>query len=51
MIVEPVFARTKHHRGITRLLRRGMSACQAEWQLIATTHNLLKLYNTAPTPA
>jgi transposase len=44
-IVEPVFARTKHHRGITRLLRRGLAACQAEWQLIATGHNLLKLYS------
>jgi transposase len=49
-IVEPVFARTKHHRGITRLLKRGLAACQAEWQLIATTHNLLKLY-TAARPA
>jgi transposase len=51
VIVEPVFARTKHHRGITRLLRRGLGACQAEWQLIATTHNLLKLYNAGLRPA
>jgi transposase len=43
-IVEPVFAHTKHHRGITRLLRRGREAVQAELDLIATTHNLLKLY-------
>jgi transposase len=43
-MVEPVFARTKHHRGITRFLRRGLAACRAEWKLIATTHNLLKLY-------
>ena len=42
-IIEPVFARTKHHRGITRLLRRGKPAVQAEIDLIATTHNLLKL--------
>jgi transposase len=47
VMVEPVFARTKHHRGITRFLRRGLAACQAEWQLIATTHNLLKLYAAA----
>jgi transposase len=43
-IAEPVFAHIKHHRGITRLLRRGLAAVQAEIDLIATTHNLLKLY-------
>jgi transposase len=43
-IVEPVFAHIKHHRGITRLLRRGRHAVQAEIDLIATTHNLLKLW-------
>jgi transposase len=42
-IIEPVFARTKHHRGITRVLRRGKHAVQAEITLIATAHNLLKL--------
>jgi transposase len=47
VMVEPVFARTKHHRGITRLLRRGLAACQAEWKLIATTHNLLRRYAAA----
>jgi hypothetical protein len=45
VIVEPVFARTRHHRQINRLLKRGLAACRAEWQLIATTHNLLKLYS------
>jgi transposase len=43
-IIEPVFAHIKHIRGITRLLRRGKTAAQAEIDLIATTHNLLKLY-------
>lgn len=42
-MIEPVFARTKHHRGITRVLRRGKAAVQAEISLIATGHNLLKL--------
>lgn len=42
-LVEPVFAHWKHIRGITRLLRRGKVAVQAEIDLIATTHNLLKL--------
>jgi transposase len=43
-IVEPVFAHIKHIRGITRVLRRGKTAVQAEINLIATTHNLLKLH-------
>ena len=46
-IVEPVFAHIKYLRGITRLSRRGKQAVQAEWQLIATTHNLLKLHRSA----
>jgi transposase len=43
-IIETVFARTKFLRGITRFQRRGIDACRAEWQLIATGHNLLKLH-------
>lgn len=43
-MVEPVFAHTKVIRRCDRLLRRGLTACQAEWQLIAATHNLLKLW-------
>ena len=43
-IAEPVFAHIKHIRGITQVLRRGKPAVQAEIDLIATTHNLLKLY-------
>src|SRR5690242_11139105 len=42
-IIESVFAQVKHNRGITRLLRRGKAAVQAEIDLIATTHNLLRL--------
>lgn len=49
-IIEPVFAQVKHNRGITRLLRRGKHAVQAEIDLITTTHNLLKL-RTALQPA
>jgi transposase len=43
-IIETVFARTKALRGITRFQRRGLDACKAEWRLIATGHNLLKLH-------
>jgi transposase len=47
-IVEPVFAHMKFLRRIDRFSRRGLAACQAEWQLIAATHNLLKLWRLAP---
>jgi transposase len=42
-LIEPVFAQIKHNRGITRLFRRGKAAVQTEINLIATTHNLLRL--------
>jgi transposase len=44
-MIETVFARTKFLRAITRFQRRGLAACRAEWQLIATGHNLLKLHS------
>jgi transposase len=47
-LVEPVFAHTKHTRRITRFSRRGHTAVRAEWRLIATTHNLLKLFRYQP---
>jgi transposase len=43
-LIEPVFANTKHNRGITRFSRRGRAAVRAEWRLITGTHNLLKLH-------
>jgi transposase len=51
--VEPVFAQTKHDRGFRHFVRRGLVACDSEWKLIHTTHNLLKLWrqNTIPAPA
>jgi transposase len=50
-LVEPVFAHTKHTRQITRFSRRGHTAVQAEWRLIAATHNLLKLFRYQPQTA
>ena len=41
---ELVFAQTKAVRRIDRFQRRGLTACRAEWRLIAATHNLLKLW-------
>jgi Transposase DDE domain len=42
--VEPVFGQIKEQQGARRFLRRGLSACQAEWKLLCGTHNLLKLW-------
>lgn len=51
--IEPVFGQIKHNRRINRFQRRGITACRSEWRLIATTHNLLKLWraNSAPVAA
>ena len=43
-IVEPVFGQIKDVRGVRRFKRRGLAACDSEWQLICATHNLLKLW-------
>jgi transposase len=45
-IVEPVFGQIKTCQGILKLMRRGLEACAQEWQLICTTHNLLKLWRS-----
>lgn len=51
-IIEPIFGHTKHNRRFDRFRRRGLAACQAEWQLITATGNLLKLYRAStPTTA
>ncbi|WP_367401292.1 transposase [Paraconexibacter antarcticus] len=38
-LIEPVFANTRFNRRMDRFYRRGRSAVQTEWRLIATTHN------------
>jgi hypothetical protein len=43
-IVEPVFGQIKQARGLRRFLLRGLQAVRAELDLIALTHNLLKLF-------
>ena len=45
--VEPVFGQIKEPRRIRRFMRRGLSACESEWKLIAASHNLLKLFRQA----
>ena len=46
-VVEPVFGQIKAVRGFRQFLRRGIEKVCAEWALICTTHNLLKLYQAA----
>ena len=41
--VEPVFGQIKHARGFRQFLLRGLDKVTAEWALICTAHNLLKL--------
>src|ERR1035437_8133493 len=41
--VEPVFGQIKSARSFRQFLRRGLPAVEAEWSLLCTVHNLLKL--------
>jgi len=49
-VVEPVFGQIKEQRAFRRFLLRGLDPVSAEWKLICTTHNLLKLYRCAWSP-
>jgi transposase len=42
-VVEPVFGQIKQARGFRQFLLRGHEAVAAEWSLLCTAHNLLKL--------
>jgi transposase len=46
-IVEPVFGQIKQARGFRQFLLRGVDKVRAEWALICTAHNLLKLAKPA----
>ena len=46
-IVEPVFGQIKGARGLDRFRLRGLEKGNGEWALIATTHNLLKLFRAS----
>ena len=43
-IVEPVNGQIKEARGLRRFLLRCLEKVEAEWHLMAATHNLLKLF-------
>jgi transposase len=46
-IVEPVFGQIKQARGFRQFLLRGVEKVRAEWALICTAHNLVKLARAA----
>ena len=46
-IVEPVFGQIKQARGFRQFLLRGVEKVRAEWALICTAHNLVKLAKAA----
>jgi transposase len=46
-IVEPVFGQIKQGRGFRQFLLRGVEAVRAEWALLCTAHNLVKLAKAA----
>jgi hypothetical protein len=46
-IVEPVFGQIKQARGFRQFLLRGIDKVRAEWAMICTAHNLLKLAKPA----
>jgi transposase/IS5 family transposase len=48
--VEPVFGQIKAARGFRQFLCRGLEAVQAEWALVCTAHNLLKLAKAPASP-
>lgn len=41
--VEPVFGQIKHARGFRQFLMRGIKKVAAEWAMLCTVHNILKL--------
>ena len=43
-VVEPVFGQIKQARGFRQFLLRGLDQVRAEWALLCTVHNLLKLH-------
>ena len=46
--VEPVFGQIKQAGGFRQFSMRGLQKMKAEWQLVCLTHNLLKIWRTAP---
>lgn len=50
ILVEPVYGQIKDGQGFQRFMRRGLDAAASEAFLVATTHNLLKLWRSGKAP-
>ena len=50
ILVEPVYGQIKDGQGFRRFMRRGFEAATSEAYLVATTHNLLKLWRSQKAP-
>jgi hypothetical protein len=48
---EPVFGQIKQARGFRQFLLRGFEKVGAEWAIVCTAHNLLKLAQWRSLPA
>ena len=46
-IVEPVFGKIKGARSLDPFRLRGLEKVNGEWTLMATTHNILKLFRAS----
>ncbi|MEK7848269.1 MAG: transposase, partial [Chloroflexota bacterium] len=50
VLVEPVYGQVKEGQGLRRFMRRGLLAAYGEATLVATSHNLLKLWRSGQAP-
>ncbi|MDP2919707.1 MAG: IS1182 family transposase [Dehalococcoidia bacterium] len=50
VLVEPVYGQVKEGQDFRRFMRRGFSAAYGEAALVATSHNLLKLWRSGQSP-
>lgn len=50
ILVEPVYGQVKEGQGFRQFMRRGLEAATSEASLVATTHNLLKLWRSGLAP-
>jgi hypothetical protein len=47
-MIEPIFGQLKQVLGFRQFSPRGLASMRGEWRLMATVHNLLKLWRNGP---
>ena len=47
-MIEPIFGQLKQVLGFRQFSLRGLASMRGEWRLMATVHNLLKLWRNGP---